>query len=149
MKFISLFSILTTFLFFSCDKQETSTLPASPADSLHVQVVVLGSGGGFTGLWTGYSIEQDGSVFTWSGADPDSSAKTFLKKLSASDISDLDSVLAVSLPVVNDPGNFSYLIHYRQTEPVIWNSQTTEEGKLTDLFESLISKIENNYDTLD
>lgn len=149
MKFISLFSILTTLLFCSCGKQEPSALAVNAADSLHVQIVVLGSGGGFTGLWTGYSIEQDGSVFTWSGTDPDSSAKTFLKKLSKADISDLDSVLSSSLPAVNDPGNFSYLIHYRQTEPVVWNSQTAEEGKLTDLFESLISKIENNYDTLD
>jgi len=149
MKFISLFSILISLLFFSCEKQETTTLPASATDSLHAQIVIFGSGGGFTGLWTGYAIEQDGSVMTWSGSDPDSSAKQFLKKLTPEDISSLDSILATSLPAVNDPGNFSYLIKYRKSDPVIWNSQTEDESKLTELYEALISRIENNFDSLD
>jgi hypothetical protein len=29
--------------------------------------VVLGSGGGFTGRWTGYRIDGDGTVWSWSG----------------------------------------------------------------------------------
>lgn len=148
MKIFSLL-FLSAFLFFSCGKQEQLHSPADSADSLHLQVVVFGSGGGFTGLWTGYAIEQDGSVFTWSGSDPDSSAKTFLKKLTPEEISSLDSILATSLPAVNNPGNFSYLIKYRKSEPVIWNSQTADEAKLTELYEALISRIENNFDSLD
>ncbi|HEX7069720.1 MAG TPA: hypothetical protein VF190_02895, partial [Rhodothermales bacterium] len=29
--------------------------------------VILGSGGGFTGNWTGYRIGADGTVWSWSG----------------------------------------------------------------------------------
>lgn len=149
MKYFIVFSILITFSLLSCGKPEPVQQPAGQLDSSQVQIVVFGSGGGFTGLWTGYSIELDGSVYTWSGTDPDSSAKKFLKKLPPEDISSLDSILATSLPVVNDPGNFSYLIQYRKSEPVIWNTQTSEENKLTELYEALISRIENNFDSLD
>lgn len=29
--------------------------------------IILGAGGGFTGRWEGFIIEQDGSVWSWSG----------------------------------------------------------------------------------
>ncbi len=120
---------------------------ASDSDSL--PVITLGSGGGFTGLWTGYEIRIDGSVCTWSGEDPDSSAKTFLKKISPAEVESLDSLLTETLPVLSDPGNFSYLIRQRNQPPVIWNQASEEGQKLTGFYESLISRIENNYDTLD
>jgi len=140
-----------SFLVIASCRQEPAPLQKTGADGDpdSLPVVTLGSGGGFTGLWTGYEIRRDGSVFTWSGEDPDSSAKTFLKKISPAEVGSLDSLLTETLPVMSDPGNFSYLIRQRRQPPVIWNQASEEGQKLTGFYESLISRIENNYDTLD
>lgn len=51
---------------FGCAPMSPSTHNGSPAIPADLQIV-LGEGGGFSGLWTGYSIQASDTVFEWKG----------------------------------------------------------------------------------
>ena len=56
--------------FFSC-----STTFTYPKDL----VIEIGSGGGFTGLWSGYSLLADGAVISWKGKKQGDNPKEYQK----------------------------------------------------------------------
>jgi hypothetical protein len=41
--------------------------------------LVIGEGGGFTGLWSGYAVDSIGTVSSWRGTSPDQNLKRTLK----------------------------------------------------------------------
>ncbi|MGH7496739.1 MAG: hypothetical protein ACREOO_30680 [bacterium] len=53
-------------LFSSCSKENKSA--AQGADKLPSDFrLVFGEGGGFTGMWQGYTIDSSGAIYSWQG----------------------------------------------------------------------------------
>ena len=63
MKKISVFLILAVFFVLNCSSSDLKKENGISSDFN----VIFGSGGGFTGLYNGYTIKNDGSVFKWGG----------------------------------------------------------------------------------
>ena len=109
-------------------------------------LITMGSGGGFTGLWTGYQILTNGTVNQWQGEITDSTTYTFYANLTNSKLDQIKSVLNDPLfsdTKLNDPGNYSYLFKTPDNDEIIWNNQSKDAQNLTTLYETLTSIIED------
>lgn len=78
--------------------------------------VVIGNGGGFTGLYTGYRIDSNGAVRRWSGFSGKVDSLRAIGKLSGKEMARLKaSVKAIdfmSIPT-GEPGNITSFVEAR------------------------------------
>jgi len=145
--------IVFLFLFYgsilSCQNQSQTPDPSAVTKSK--TLLVLGSGGGFTGLWTGYEIDTLGNVYSWQGESADSSEKKLSFKLSAEKLQHVIGIISDEKLIQNEensPGNFSYLIKIKSGKMAIWNNQSKSADYLSESYETLLSVIEDK-DKLD
>lgn len=141
-----LISLLGFLWILSCGSPDTnSPEKTSGGDSLHRPLLLLGSGGGFTGTWTGLGVTSNGQVFSWQGNYPDSLSQTPIKQLKSDELERLKDLLSQLPPSVSDPGNFSFSIKVQQKEWV-WHAQSKTEAELSTWFETLTTVIDNNQE---
>lgn len=122
-------------------RQAEGPLPDSTSQAM---ILVLGSGGGFAGTWTGQAVSAEGEVFTWSGPFPDSVEYTLAFRLSPDTFRHIDSLLNLPVAPVNQPGNFSFYLRIRNQPAMIWNPATPGDTLWTGWYESYTTLIENN-----
>lgn len=141
------FFFFALFIFFAgCNSQSDHEIILKHTESNELQLITFGSGGGFTGLWTGYQILADGTVNQWQGELSDSTSYEFFTKLSPSKLEQIKNVLTdpiVESTKENDPGNFSYLLKLPNQETVVWNNSTKNSDGLATILETLRSIVEN------
>ncbi len=68
--FVALLCFLT-----SCHSKDSTRTDESSVPLPHDFRIVIGEGGGFTGLWNGHTVDSTGTVFTWRGAMAEENAK--------------------------------------------------------------------------
>ena len=67
-------------LVISCQSAETTKPDLTPSSTIPSDFqLVIGEGGGFTGLWNGYVVDSTGAVSTWRGISPEQNAKRTAK----------------------------------------------------------------------
>lgn len=139
------FSIfLFAILFISCQNQ--TKLSVDENKTQPEIFLKIGSGGGFTGLWTGYEVDTNGTIFSWQGESADSSTKKMFGKLDAEKMMKIKNILSdekLTATNENSPGNFSYYLKAKSDQPKIWNSRAESAEYLTVIYESVLSVIED------
>jgi hypothetical protein len=74
---LSLFLTIATGIFLASCQSSDTTRPdiysqsSAPKDFQ----LMIGEGGGFTGIWTGYVVDSTGTVSSWRGISPDQNTK--------------------------------------------------------------------------
>jgi len=98
----------------SAKKQETSRMNKKQLDEKFE--LILGKGGGFAGLWSGYRLIEDGTVYQWAGKKnqtegekvgvlPFDTLACFYQRIES------DSLFADSLA---DPGNLTKIMKFKK-----------------------------------
>ena len=120
-----LFLLCGMCLMLSCSQSNTNT--ATPADLK----VVIGEGGGFTGLWHGFTVEPGGVVQRWRGPIPEGDPEP-AGELSAEDLGKLWTAIEgqgfFSMPE-GESGNLTRFLQVTargQTRRVQWVPQPKE-----------------------
>lgn len=145
-----LFFFAATVLFGQSCQNQKQTAEGS-VETKSKTLLVLGSGGGFTGLWTGYELDTLGNVYSWQGESADSSEKKLSFKLSSEKLQHIRSIISDEKLIQteeNSPGNFSYLIKIKSGKNAVWNNQSKSADYLSESYETLLSVIEDK-DKLD
>jgi len=129
-----LISIFILTLFVSCS---TTGKVTNDTVSKHL---IFGNGGGFTGIYTSYKIQEDGSVFALL---PDSTFKPVkkLKKKEARSLFEQADKIKITQPVFNHPGNMTWFIKYRvngaETVYIWGDSNVSVPTEIKDLYNKL------------
>jgi hypothetical protein len=112
--------------------------------------IVLASGGGFTGAWSGYMIKGNGDVLGWRGvnATPDSLRPLFKLSADSTDLyfSQLDEMSFATIEF-NSPGNLTYYVEQKQGDSshmVRWgDARYTPPAPVADFYARAIEMILN------
>ncbi|NUQ81403.1 MAG: hypothetical protein HUU10_07300 [Bacteroidetes bacterium] len=120
----------------------------TPDSTGNAMILVLGSGGGFAGTWTGQAVNRQGDVFSWTGPYPDSVVYSLAYRLAPETFRHVDSLLNLPVPPVHQPGNFSFYLQIRQQPAMIWNPATPGDTLWTSWYESYTTLIDNNQQGL-
>jgi hypothetical protein len=138
MTFRILLFICTTALFASC-----SSSGKVSGDSSQPRLV-FGNGGGFTGVYTSYQLDDDGRVYSML---PDSSLQKINrigKKLTRTIFTQADN-LKIALPAFNHPGNITWFLKYKTDDKYLeykWgDSNTPVPAEIKSLYDQLIKTV--------
>lgn len=98
--------ICVTALFSSCSSSN------KVADDKNSQQLIFGNGGGFTGIYTSYELNEDGRIYKLL---PDSSKSKVnrIRKKQTRDMFEQADKLKMALPAFNHPGNMTSFIKYQ------------------------------------
>lgn len=141
----TIFIIIIFSIFWNCSPSTRDEIKVNTAAENQI-LITMGSGGGFTGLWTGYQILTNGTVNQWQGEITDTTAFSFYANLTSEKLEQIKSVLKEPLfsdTRLNDPGNFSYVFKIPDQDEIIWNNQSKDAQPLTTLYETLTSIVED------
>jgi len=75
--------------------------------------IIIGSGGGFTGMYQGKYVDTSGVVYSWEGTSFNNSKRTSIKKLEQEQISQLNNYFEKNTPekiAYNQSGNLTNFI---------------------------------------
>jgi len=130
----TLFSLFILMLFASCSSSGKVT------NEKDAKRLIFGSGGGFTGIYTTYELNEDGSVFT---VLPDSTLKPLkkIRKKLTHEIFEQAGKIKVAQPAFNHSGNMTWFIKYQADGAVI-------EYKWGDATVSVPNEIKDFYNQL-
>ena len=98
--------------------------------------ISFGSGGGFTGMYTRFTLFENGQIFKKGGSEKEFSAFGIAKKNDVAQIFKNYDVLKINDIELNEPGNMNYYIEYKgkdKTHNVTWggvNKPASDELKL-------------------
>lgn len=132
-------------IFLSCSSKKTVTGKQEQMSYMD-KTLTFGSGGGFTGLFSGYKIEGNGNVSSWSKKINMPNEESYLYKASEDSIRMLfEKIDATGFRKIrySDPGNFSYFISLKEPDTVFtvtWsnNSLPEEVMQLNELLQTFI-----------
>jgi len=138
-KIISILSIVLIFV--GCKPAEPTT-----ENTAHTKRYAIGKGGGFTGAYTEYILEENGKVYKY---DFKYDREVFIKQLEKSDlIYFLNKIDALGLEGVeiNQPGNMTYYIDVRtgknSINKITWGAnQYYPPNELVDFHKELFNKL--------
>ena len=138
MTFRILLFICTTALFASCSSSGKLQGDASQPR------LVFGNGGGFTGVYTIYQLDDDGRVYSML---PDSSRQKInriSKKQTRTLFTQADK-LKMAYPAFNHPGNITWYIQYQTDEELLefkWgDSNVPVPAEIKNLYDQLITTV--------
>jgi len=119
--------------------------------SKQMEKIIVGSGGGFTGITKEYIINKDGTVQFQQGDKKEAGNFGKLSKKQLHEIAKKSEAAGFQTLELNEPGNFYYYIEVNQKDKnhrVTWSNQNSEESKkMQELYSYLmdmISKSKNN-----
>lgn len=98
--------------------------------------IIFGSGGGFTGLVTSYTLNSNGSLIS-------ESSKETIKTLNLKKVKEVNKKITysnVSNLAFNNPGNFYYFIEVQEkgkTNRVTWSDEKKAPEKVIQLYQYL------------
>jgi len=111
MKYLIPILILATLFLFQYCKSSKYTPEDYPAKQ-----ITFGSGGGFAGTYTHYYLFDNGQLFTNSTADKTYKKLKKVKKAQVTQIFRNFEVMNMKSYQVNDPGNMSYYMEFKEKE---------------------------------
>lgn len=102
--------------------------------------LIFGNGGGFTGIYTNYELDENGEVFTLL-ADSTLMPIKKLRKKQTREIFEQAAKLKITTPEFNHPGNMSSFIKYEAKEALTeykWgDTNVSVPNEILDLFNKL------------
>ncbi|MBK8911089.1 MAG: hypothetical protein IPM61_07140 [Chlorobi bacterium] len=120
MKMLAMLALLMAILV-ACsansDVQQTSGRKADTASAI-VRTLIIGSGGGFTGIYRGYRICSDGRVYAWSApaGGRDTGIILFTDADSVEGFFRVIDEMKFQQVDYNDPGNMNWYVELQQGE---------------------------------
>ncbi len=137
---ITALSLLLIVLFYSSCK----TTKYTPTDFPDAQIT-FGSGGGFTGLVTDYTLLENGQFFKRSSKDKIFVPIKGVKKDAAKQAFKNFNFLGLDKMEVNDPGNMYYFVEFKTKDgtakKLTWGNGKTEKEDTLKLFYSQLSSL--------
>lgn len=126
---------LVVFLFSSC-KTKQYTMEENPEP-----MITFGSGGGFTGQSTFYTLFKNGQLYKKKGLRGEHTPLENVKKKEVLQIFKNYEVLNLAEVNINEPGNMSYFIEFKDENGVhrmTWGGNTTSPSNDLLLFYKLL-----------
>ncbi|MFT4664092.1 MAG: hypothetical protein ACI8YQ_002522 [Polaribacter sp.] len=137
---ITTLSLLLVVLFYSSCK----TTKYTPTDFPDAQIT-FGSGGGFSGLVTDYTLLENGQLFKRSSKDKLFVPIKGVKKDAVAQAFKNFNFLGLDKMEVNDPGNLYYFIEFKTEEgtakKLTWGNSKSEMEHTLKLFYSQLSSL--------
>jgi hypothetical protein len=130
--------LLCLFLYNSCSSSKVKQ-PSEFADAQ----ITFGSGGGFTGLVTDYTLLGNGQLFKRSSKDNQFVELKKGKKNAAQQALENYTFLGIDQLTVNDPGNLYYFIEHKtkegKTHRLTWGNGASPQEEKLKLYYSLLN----------
>lgn len=138
-------SLLVLLLVFSC-----KTTKYSPTD-FPDQQITFGSGGGFSGIVTDYTLLSNGQLFKRSSTDNRFVELKSIKKQAAKQAIKNYTFLGINEVVHDAPGNLYYFINYKDSDKVerkiVWgNKENPIDEKVKSYYKILTSFLKDNLE---
>lgn len=135
-KYLHLLTILLSIC--SCKNQQK----VASLNDYKNNIISFGSGGGFAGTETTYSVLENGQVFVSTGLATMTTTKfKSISKKQAKILFEKAAKIDWSKPTINDPGNIYYTLGYGKGDAAtkqIWgNNQVQPSKEITELYTEL------------
>ncbi len=132
-------SFLLLLLTFSC-----KTTKYTPTDFPDAQIT-FGSGGGFTGATTDFTLLENGQLFKMSSLNKEYEALPKVKKEMTQQMFNNYEFLNIGHETINDPGNLYYYIRYKDKDAkehrITWNDQSEVSSNVKTYYGILMSLV--------
>ncbi len=140
---ITLFASLITIMSFSCKSTKYT-----PTDFPDAQIT-FGSGGGFTGAVTNYTLLENGQLFKRSSLNKEFLALHKIKSDVVEQMFKNYEFLKIGEETINDPGNLYYFIQFKDKDKkehkITWNDQSVVDEKVKSFY-GILSAITKSED---
>ncbi len=106
--------------------------------------ISFGSGGGFTGMYTRFTLFENGQIFKKGGSEKEFSAFANANKNDVTQVFKNYEVLQINDIELNEPGNMNYYIEYKdkdKTHKITWGGVNKQPSENLKLFYGLLNNL--------